>query len=84
MHWTTIITALVLAAISAFLVLIQGWDAPSTFLIVGLVAAAVVLGLLGILFGLAKPQDRRDLMRELLATMRGDLNDLLRWMRIRR
>lgn len=83
MHWVTIITALVLAATSAFLVMVQGWSAPSAFLMVGAVAASLLVLLAGALMLLARPEHRSELMQVIVATLRGDWNDLLRWMRIR-
>lgn len=84
MHWTSILTALVLSLISAFLVLSQGWTVGDAFWVTGGVAAAIILGLVGILLILSKPEHRRDLASEILATMRRDFKELLRWMQIKR
>lgn len=84
MHWTSILTALVLSSISAFLMLIQGWTVGDAFLVTGGVAAVIILGLVGILLIFSKPEHRRDLASEILATMRRDFKELLRWMQIKR
>jgi hypothetical protein len=80
MHWTSILTALVLASISAFLVVVQGWSVIDAFLATGGVAAVLILGSVGILMLLSKPEDRPHLASEILTTMRSDFKDLLRWL----
>lgn len=83
MHWASIITALVLSSISAFLVLLQGWSVGPAFLVTGSVAVMLILVSVGILMLLSKPEERHHLTSEILATMRRDLKDLLRWMGIK-
>lgn len=83
MHWTSILTALVLSLICAFLVAFQGWGTVNALLVVGGIAAVLIMGLIGALVLIAKPEDRVTLVREILTTMRDDLDDLLRQMRLR-
>lgn len=84
MHWTSILTALVLASISAFLVEIQDWNLRDAFLATGDIAAVLILGSVGILMLLSKPEDRHYLASEILVTMRMDFKDLRRWLRLKR
>lgn len=84
MHWTSIFTALVLASIPAFLVAVQEWSVRDAFLATGGVAAVLILVSVGILMILSKPEDRPHLASVILATMRSDFQDLLRWLRLKR
>jgi len=84
MHWATILSMLGCALASAYLVFVEGWDATYAGVTVAGSAIAVCTLLLAILRALSAPTDRADFMRSALRTMRGDLGDFLRMLRMRR
>ncbi|PKO86084.1 MAG: hypothetical protein CVU18_16730 [Betaproteobacteria bacterium HGW-Betaproteobacteria-12] len=84
MHWASILTALALASISAFLVAFQGWDVQPALLVSGGIAVLLILVLTGILLMLSKPEHRQGLTREILAAMHAEFKEMLRWMLIKR
>lgn len=83
MHWTVIATALTLALISAYLVFVQSWAAPMAFAVVGGSAFLLIAGVLTVVLVITEPRNRPQLMREVLETMRRDLDDLLRWIHLK-
>lgn len=84
MHWASILTALALASISAFLVAFQGWNVQPALLVSGGIAVVLILVLIGILIILSKPEHRLGLAREILVAMQGEFKEMLRHMRIKR
>ncbi|OJW51931.1 MAG: hypothetical protein BGO63_18760 [Candidatus Accumulibacter sp. 66-26] len=72
MHWASILTALTLASISAFLVAFQGWNVQPALLDSGGIAVVLIMVLIGILTILSKPEDRRGLVREIIVAMQGE------------
>lgn len=84
MHWLTILSMLGCALVSAYLVFVDGWDA----IYAGLTVAGSVIAICGlllvILWTLSAPEDKADFARDALGTMRGDLDDFLRMLRLRR
>jgi hypothetical protein len=82
MHWTSILTALALAAISAFLVHFRGWEVQIALLFSGGIATVLILVLLCILIALSSPEKRQGLLREVLTAMRSEFNEFLRWFRM--
>ncbi len=83
MHWTAILTALVLSLISAYLALIQGWTLTHVFLVVCGSAFLLIPALIGILLVLAGREERPELMRLVITTLRNDFDDMLRWLRVK-
>ncbi len=83
MHWASILSALVLALATAYLVLIKQWSLMLALALVegltlGLVAAVFVgVGLV------AKPAERAVFVRTVIATVRRDLGELFRWLRLK-
>lgn len=84
MHWASILTALALASVSAFLVAFQGWNVQPALLVSGGIAVVLILVLIGILMILSKPEHRRGLAREIFVAMQGEFKEMLRHMRIKR
>jgi len=81
--WTSILTALTLAAAAAYLVLSQEWTVREAFFAVRAAAVALIISLLGSLFLFAKKQNRPDLRREIASSIRQDFGDALRWFRLK-
>ena len=84
MHWTVILTVLVLTATNAFLVIIMEWPLVTASLVVAGGAFCFILVLMILLWAMTKPEERPELWQLMQRTMRQDLDDLLRWIRIRR
>lgn len=82
MHFATVLSALGCALATAYLVFIEGWDAIRA----GLTVAGSVMGICGmllvILWAVAAPEDRAEFARSAFTAMRGDLDDLLRMLRL--
>lgn len=77
MAWTSILTALVLSAATAILVIIHGWGFWQAFLLVGGIAAVFILVLLAILLWLSPPPDRSGVWSELKKEMRKEFRAML-------
>jgi len=84
MHWISIITALILALTSAFLVFIKNWEPWQAFLAVGCAATGIILTLLATILLLAKGEDRMTFWRSFKATFRSDLAGLLEMLGIKK
>lgn len=80
MHWAVIIGMAVPACISAYLVMESGWAPATALLTAGLGTLALISTLLGLLMIFQSAEARRQTLREVLQTMRGDLRDLLQWL----
>lgn len=79
MSWTSILTALVLAIVSADLVLIEAWEPWQALLVVSVGAILVIVGLLAFLLVLAGKEQRKEVMGEFLAATRASLRAMLDW-----
>lgn len=84
MHWATILSMLGCALAAAYLVFVEGWVAIYALLTVAGSLVAICVALLAVLWALSAPEERADLTRSALATMWGDLDDLLRMLRLKR
>lgn len=84
MHWVSILTALTLAAISAGLVFISGWQPWEAFGAVGLAAGLLIGAAMVGLLAMTPRRDWHPLRQDILRTMRNDLRDLINWMRFKR
>lgn len=83
MHWASILTALVLAAASAWLVIVGKWEVWEAFGVMGVTAIALITGLALLLVAISPPEGRRLLLDEIWRTTRNDLRDLLRLFRFK-
>lgn len=83
MHWASILTALILALAAAYLMLVKQW---SLSLVLALVAA-LSLGLIAAAFAVvslvAKPAERAEFVRTVITTIRRDVDELFRWLRLK-
>lgn len=75
MHWTAILTMLMLALASSFLVLFKGWESWQAYLAVGSIAIGIILALLALLLLLSN-DDRKVVWRSFVETFKRDLNGL--------
>jgi len=78
MPWTSILTALVLSAATAILVIIHGWGFWQAFVLVIGIAAVLILLLLAILLWLSPPSDRSGIWPELKKEMRKEFRAMLK------
>lgn len=77
MHWTSILTALVLALTAAYLVFIGNWTPFEAFSAVGAFALVLVVSLAGALLLMSPKHQRRSVLKEIVVTMRNDLRRLM-------
>ena len=84
MHWMSIITALILALASAFLVFVMDWEPWQAFLAVGCSAIGIILTLVITILLISKGEDRAEFWKGCLHTCRDDIDQLLKYFRIRR
>jgi membrane protein YdbS with pleckstrin-like domain len=78
MSWTSILTALVLATVSAIMVIVYEFEPWQAFLMVGSGAVAVILGLLLILL---PPSDHREVWLGFKCEFRKEYQAILMWLR---
>ncbi len=82
MHWAVILTMLGLALANAWLVLVEGW----TFMDASLIVSASAIGILVMLFAsvlaMASKEDWPDVLQVVRDTVKQDLKDIARWLRI--
>lgn len=81
MSWTSILTALVLALISAELVFIEAWEPWRALLVVGVGAILMIFCLLGVLLVLAGKKHRKEFLAEFLAATGNALRVILEGLR---
>lgn len=79
MHWASVMTAFVLALISAHLVFHSQWSPTEAFVMVGSCAIVLILALFGVLLAVAAPEHRRALIDDVWRTLRQDARELLAW-----
>lgn len=82
--WAVILTSLILASLSAWLVFMRHWQPWEAFAIVGLTALVIIVALLAVLMIWANPEDRAGLWRHIWQTCVDDLYLLLKYFRIRK
>ena len=84
MPWTVILTTLMLALISAWLVFMRAWEPGHAFQVVALAAGGIVMGLLAAIMVLAGRENRSVVWRVIRQTFRDDLDQMLKYFRIRK
>lgn len=82
MHWSVIITTLTLTCAWAYLSIIQGMNAVDAYIIVAGSAFLVLLVAFIGLIEITEPDQRMDRIRSAIKTIRSDLKDFLRWIKI--
>lgn len=84
MSWPVILTVLTLALASASLVFLLGWEAWHAFLMVGLTATGILAILMGALLVLGGRENRAENWRVFTSTFQSDLDQVLKYFRIRK
>lgn len=84
MPWPVILTTLTLALISVWLVFMREWAPWTAFFVVGLVAAGIVIALLAVIMVLSDAENRIEILRAVRQTLRDDVDQVLKYFRIRR
>lgn len=84
MSWISILTALVLAVASAYLVFCREWPALEAGLVVGCVAVALISAMIGLMLLATDKKERPQVMREFVLNLRADFDDALRWFHLKR
>jgi hypothetical protein len=84
MHWMSIITALILALASAFLVFIKDWEPWLAFLAVGCSAIGILLTMVSAILLLSTGNGRMEFWRGLHVTFRRDLEGFLEMLGIKK
>lgn len=84
MPWPVILTTLTLAMISAWLVFMQDWVPWTAFLVMGLAAAGILIALLAVIMVLSGAENRIEIWHVVRNTFLDDLDQLLKYCRIRR
>ena len=82
--WAVVLTSLVLALVSAWLVFVRDWEPWKAFFMVGLTALGIILLLLSALLIWGGPENRAGIWQQVLHTFREDFDLLLKFFRIRR
>lgn len=75
MHWTAILTVIVLTSISSLLIFFWGWYPWQAYLAIGGVAAGMALILLALLWNLSD-SDRKTFWHSIYVAFKRDLNGL--------
>lgn len=81
MSWTSILTALVLSATTAILVIIYEWEPWQAFLLVSGIAAVFILVLMAIMLWLSPPPDRARIWSEMKKEMQKEYRAMLNGLR---
>ena len=84
MPWIVILSTLTLALISAWFVFMRAWEPDQALLVVAFVAGGIVVVLIATLMVFAGRENRADVWRIIWQTFRDDLNQLLKYFRIRK
>ena len=84
MPWPVILGVLSLALISARLVFMQAWEPGQAFLVVAFAAVGIVVALIVTLMVFVGRENRAEVWRIIWQTFRDDLNQLLKYFRIRK
>lgn len=83
MPWPVILTVLTLSLISAGLVFLLGWEALHAFLMVGLTATGILFILIGAILVFGERKNRAENWRIFTSTFLDDLDQVLKYFRIR-
>lgn len=84
MPWPVILTVLTLAISSAGLVFLLGWEIWHAFLMVGLTATGILVILIVSLLLLGGRENRIENWRVFTSTFQSDLDQVLKYFRIRK
>jgi hypothetical protein len=84
MPWPVILTTLILALVSAGLVCLRGLEPWYAFLMVGLTTVVILVILLIALLTLGGRENRAENWRIFMSTFLGDLDQMLKYFRIRK
>lgn len=76
MNWISIAAMAALALTSAGLVFIFRWEPDAALVTVSIAALALVISAISVLIAIAKPDDRADLLRQIIETMREDFRQM--------
>ena len=84
MPWAVILSTLAFALVSAWLVFARAWEPWPAFLVVTIAAAGIVVSFITVLLFVAGRENRAEVWRLIRQTFRDDLNQLLKYLRIRK
>lgn len=82
--WPVILTALTYSLISSWMVFMHEWDVLEAMFIVSLVAFVIICLVIGVIWLLAKPEDRVEIWHRLKYTIHDDHDRILKYFWIRR
>jgi hypothetical protein len=82
MHWTVILTALTLAMISAWLVLVDGWQLWKVFLMVEFIPGTILVVFTAMVYFFS--EDREETWQIFVTTAKNDWDEMLKTFWIRR
>ena len=77
--WPVILTTLTLLLVSAWLVLVSGWELWEAFGVVAVAAFGIISALLAVIMTLSSPEERTYIWQQLWVTCRADLDLLLKF-----
>jgi hypothetical protein len=83
MHPAVSLTAILLSLITAYLIFAQGWTLIHATLVVGGLALLLAAALMGILLAMTESNKRAAYLKYVYSVMKSDLNDVLRWFRLK-
>jgi succinate-acetate transporter protein len=83
MHPAVSLTALLLSLITAYLIFSQGWTLINAALVVGGLALLLAAAMMGILLAKTESNERAAYLKYVYSVMKSDLNDVLRWFRLK-
>jgi hypothetical protein len=82
MHWAVILTMLALSLSDAWLVFVEGWTAIQAAVTVSVAVGGTAVALMIVVLAIAPKQHRAGLLQIMRDTVKQDLRDILRWIRI--
>ena len=84
MNWTVILSSLTFALVSAWLVFARAWEPWPAFLLVTIAGGGMVVSFIAALLVVAGRENRAEVWRVIRQTFQDDLNQLLKYLRIRK
>ena len=84
MPWPVILSTLVFALVSAWLVFARAWEPWPAFVVVNIAAAGMVVSFIAALLVVAGRENRAEVWRLIRQTFQDDLNQLLKYLWIRK
>ena len=84
MPWPVILSTLAFALVSAWLVFVPAWEPWQAFLVATIAAGGIVVAFIAALLVVAGRENRAEVWRLIRQTFRDDLNQLLKYLRIRK